>query len=308
MASRTPRPLEYSIVNAFTTSALGGNPAVVVHLPTNPSTQRLSNITKVFNQPIASFVFPSSGKTSLFGASSTRTFGLRWFTTTKEVQLCGHGTVAAAHALFLDTDRVPPNVKLLQFETLHGIVTARKVAGGKIQLEMPVATVTRLDKDEAQRITRVLARAFKKDDLAIKFIGSGGQKLKHYLLIELDASENIKSANVDTELMTGTAPYAINIITTTASEAGIDYETRMFAPLVGIQEDQACGSANCVLAPYWSKKLGIKSGAEMCVKQVSARGANLWASVDEGRQMVRVSGEATLVAKGNLVLDLSKFD
>ena len=34
--------------------------------------------------------------------SSCKKFGLRWFTPTNEVKLCGHATLASAHALFFE--------------------------------------------------------------------------------------------------------------------------------------------------------------------------------------------------------------
>ena len=78
--------------------------------------------------------------------------------------------------------------------------------------------------------------------------------------------------------------------------------TRMFAPAVDIQEDHVCGSANCLMAPYWADKLGIPSGQEMYVKQVSARGGDLWVTVDMQREKVKLSGGACLTTKGQVYL------
>lgn len=76
----------------------------------------------------------------------------------------------------------------------------------------------------------------------------------------------------------------------------------MFAPLAGIQEDQVCGSANCLSAPYWAKKLGIPSGQEMHAKQVSPRGGDLWVTVEGERKKVLLRGEVKTVAEGKLYL------
>jgi predicted PhzF superfamily epimerase YddE/YHI9 len=45
------------------------------------------------------------------------------------------------------------------------------------------------------------------------------------------------------------------IITSRASQPGIDSISRFFAPAAGINEDPVTGSAHCCLAPFWGKKL-----------------------------------------------------
>lgn len=77
----------------------------------------------------------------------------------------------------------------------------------------------------------------------------------------------------------------------------------MFAPTYGVQEDHVCGSANCLLGPYWAKKGGVKSGVEMFARQVSERGGDLWVIVEEEKQLVRLRGEAKLVAEGQFYLE-----
>lgn len=76
----------------------------------------------------------------------------------------------------------------------------------------------------------------------------------------------------------------------------------MFAPAIGMEEDHVCGSANCLLGPYWAKKKRIQSGEEMFARQVSARGGELWVIFDEETQLVKLRGEVKLVAKGQFHL------
>lgn len=77
----------------------------------------------------------------------------------------------------------------------------------------------------------------------------------------------------------------------------------MFAPSIGIQEDQVCGSANCLLAPYWAKKRGVKSGTEMVARQLSERGGTIWVTLDDQMERVKLRGNAIIVAEGKLYLD-----
>ena len=82
-----------------------------------------------------------------------------------------------------------------------------------------------------------------------------------------------------------------------APAAEYDYVTRVFAPSFGIDEDPATGSAQCVLAPYWSEELGK---TEMRAFQASARGAELTASWTPGDRKVLVSGSCRTFARGEL--------
>lgn len=74
----------------------------------------------------------------------------------------------------------------------------------------------------------------------------------------------------------------------------------MFAPSANIPEDHVCGSANCLLGPYWSKALG-KGDAVMVSKQVSQRGGTLKVAWNEKDALLTLAGEAIIVAKGELL-------
>ena len=74
----------------------------------------------------------------------------------------------------------------------------------------------------------------------------------------------------------------------------------MFAPDAGVVEDQVCGSANCLSAPYWAEKHGFTSNDTMHVKSVSKRGGDLFISVDRERHKVVIRGEVKEVADGHL--------
>jgi predicted PhzF superfamily epimerase YddE/YHI9 len=46
------------------------------------------------------------------------------------------------------------------------------------------------------------------------------------------------------------------VIVTAPGEGIYDFVSRYFAPAKGIPEDPVTGSAHCMLAPYWAKRLG----------------------------------------------------
>lgn len=90
-------------------------------------------------------------------------------------------------------------------------------------------------------------------------------------------------------------------VTSKSSDPGFAFVSRMFAPASGILEDHVCGSAHCLLTPYWTQKLG-RQGEVLSAKQVSQRGGLLKVQylAKEGRVTLAGSTKATM--KGELFL------
>ena len=78
-----------------------------------------------------------------------------------------------------------------------------------------------------------------------------------------------------------------------------DFTSRFFAPWAGIPEDPVTGSAHCVLGPFWASRLGK---TRLRARQCSARGGDLWVTVDEAAGRVELAGHAVLVMNGHLLL------
>lgn len=62
-------------------------------------------------------------------------YALRWFTPGGEVALCGHATLAAAHALW-EEGRVSPDLPI-RFSTASGVLTCRRDGAGWIAMDFP---------------------------------------------------------------------------------------------------------------------------------------------------------------------------
>ena len=72
-------------------------------------------------------------------------FGLRWFTAHGELDLCGHGTLAAARVLL---DQRAPVGDRIRFDTRYGPLEA-EAAGELIQLRFPSLAPEPLDRRRA---------------------------------------------------------------------------------------------------------------------------------------------------------------
>ncbi|GKU86624.1 hypothetical protein SLEP1_g1126 [Rubroshorea leprosula] len=123
-------PVKYFVVDAFTDSAFKGNPAAVCLLEEERDEEWLQSVATEFNVSETCYLTRIANPDS-----ATLRFRLRWFTPVTEVELCGHATLASAHILFT-TGLV--NSDIIEFDTLSGILTAKKVVlpSGKDVMEL----------------------------------------------------------------------------------------------------------------------------------------------------------------------------
>jgi len=127
-------------IDAFTRRPFAGNPAAVVLLEEAADTEWMLLVARNQNLPETAFVRPLSGAQldGIDGAPAKgESFELRWFTPSVEVDLCGHATLAAAHALFTCPEGRESDV--LRFSTRSGELQAVLCAEGLIELAFPAS-------------------------------------------------------------------------------------------------------------------------------------------------------------------------
>ncbi|MGZ3649198.1 MAG: PhzF family phenazine biosynthesis protein, partial [Syntrophales bacterium] len=208
-------------------------------------------------------------------------YNLRWFTLAVEVDLCGHATLASAHALW--EDGYMDAEDHCRFYTRSGLLTAKHVKcnDGWIEMNFP-----------AERATRTTAPADLSQALGIGFNYVGKNRFDY--LVEIDSEETIRRINPDFALL-NTIPMRGVIVTSPSSSGEYDFVSRFFAPQVGVNEDPVTGSAHCCLAPYWAARLGRD---EMVGYQASPRGGFVRVRVDNDR--VHLGGQAVTISQGEL--------
>ncbi|HTU22920.1 MAG TPA: PhzF family phenazine biosynthesis protein [Gemmataceae bacterium] len=115
------------VVDAFTATPFSGNPAAVCRLPAPRSATWMQLVAREMNLSETAFVHPIAGGWSL-----------RWFTPTTEIALCGHATLASAHAL-CETGALPAN-EPARFSNKSGWLTCRR-EGAWIEMDFPALQV-----------------------------------------------------------------------------------------------------------------------------------------------------------------------
>ncbi|CAG0908625.1 unnamed protein product, partial [Darwinula stevensoni] len=152
------------IVDAFTGKPFSGNPAAVclVEGKQDISDQTKQSMAVELNQSVTAIATKIRIEDKFDSASK---FGLRWFTPTNEIPLCGNGTLAAGAVLFFHYNN--PNERL-EFETKSGVLGARK-EGRSIVLDFPGRKPERLDaamEEEAEPLVREILKELEPADLA----------------------------------------------------------------------------------------------------------------------------------------------
>ena len=254
-------------VDAFTDRLFAGNPAAVVIADHNPDRDWMLLVAREMNLSETAFVYPLGDQ-----------FGLRWFTPATEVELCGHGTLSAAHILW-ETALVPVD-QAITFNTLSGLLGAQR-SGKWITLDFPANALTPGDLPDG------VINAVGGEPV---FSGVSGEKW----LLEYTSEAEIIALAPDFPALSAIPGRGL-IVTSRAGRGHVDFVSRYFAPWVGINEDPVTGSAHTILGPYWGAKL---HKSEMTAHQVSSRGGVLRVRLADGR--VFISGQAITVFNGTL--------
>jgi len=200
----------FRIENAFTDQLGGGNPAAIVYLPSLMALpdETLQTIAANFNQPMTVFIAPLESDENTLDSSKNSTisrFGIRWFTPKLEVPLCGHGTLAAAAAVFRDTYGGAEGSTAIRFEATSGkFLVARKVEEDRVEIEIDSETSEALSVEEDVKLRAVLAKALG-ENVPVRYTGRGAGHLSVYALIEIGTLD-LKNLKVNTDAFVSVHP------------------------------------------------------------------------------------------------------
>ncbi len=259
--------IELFFIDAFTDKVFNGNPAAVCPLDSWLPDALMQQIAEENNQPATAFFVRNESL-----------FDIRWFTPQVEVSLCGHATLAAAYVIF-EFQRFPGPI--IEFGSCGGVLRAMR-DGGFITLDLP-----------ADRPIPVSAPVGLIEGMESKPIEIYKGKTDYMLVYS--TPDEIVSLKPEMEKI---AELDARGLIVTAPGQEVDFVSRFFAPQIGINEDQASGSAHTTLTPYWALRL---RRAELSARQLSKRGGSLWCCLAGER--VEISGQARAYMFGQINLD-----
>lgn len=208
-------------------------------------------------------------------------WSLRWFTPSVEVDLCGHATLAAAHALW-ETEKLPLEAAA-RFHTRSGWLTCTRLADGWIAMDFPKSSLNPETSSQARL------------EAALGVSAVNVMRTDFDVLVEISDESVLLGMKPDFNALTAISCRGV-IVTCRSESAKFDFMSRFFAPSAGINEDPVTGSAHCALAPYWQAKLGK---TEFTAFQASERGGVVKLQVADDR--VILHGQAVMMSKIELM-------
>lgn len=269
------------LVDAFASEPFKGNPACVVE-PFGaakgwPDPAWMQALASENNQAETAF---------LLRTSEPDRFGLRWFTPTLEVPLCGHATLASSHVLFREMGL---EANAITFDTRSGPLVVNREGEG-YRMDFPADPPRRTTTPEG------LAEAIGLEPVEV-WTGK-------FLIALLDGEAAVRALTPDLAAVSRISGEASegpgNLSVAAFADPGSHYDvvSRFFAPGSGIPEDPTTGGAHCSLSPLFAGKLG--RGRLRFHQAYPGRGGDLTAELRDDR--VLLSGQAVTVAESSLRL------
>lgn len=250
-------------IDAFAEKPFEGNPAAVVPLEEWLPDEIMQSIAEENNLAETAFFVPANDR-----------FHIRWFTPNKEVNLCGHATLASAFVLF---ELLGYGQDAIIFDSLSGPLSVTKTVG-LLTLDFPS------QKPEKCEISDELIKGLGKTPLEC-------YRNEDFLAVFGD-EEEVSNINPNHNYL---EQLDLRGVIVTAPSEEQDFVARFFAPKYGIPEDPVTGSAYTQLAPYWSEKMGK---TKLSAKQISPRGGKLTCELKGSR--VLISGNAKKYMEGTI--------
>lgn len=295
----------YYICDVFTETRFGGNQLAVLPQADGLSKQQMQQIAREFNFSETTFVFP---------AQAGHTRHVRIFTPVRELPFAGHPNVGTAFVL-ASIGELGENKSsfTITFEEEAGLVPiAITVAGGKItSCELTAPQSLFLGKTLPAELV-ASAISVNVNDISTKAhppqIASVGLP---FIMVELRDRSVLERAciNVSGFEALGGQGVMPDVYFYARSDDDFDIRARMFAPLSGVPEDPATGSANCALAgllahydkqPSGSFRWRTAQGVEM------GRPSTLIARAEKKDGVIattRIGGPSVMVGEGVIQLD-----
>ena len=296
--------IRFVTCDVFTDRRFGGNQLAVIPDASGLTDAQMQQIAREFNFSESTFVLPST-------TGCTRR--VRIFTPTAEVPFAGHPNVGTAFVLATigELGEIGKKSMTVTFEEKAGtvpVVIQRSETGFRCVLSAPqplsvgdaldpVVVAAAISVPAADIVTTTHPPQVASVGLPFVFAEVRDRGVLAKARINMNGFEALKAVGVHPD-----------ILFYTRSGDDFDIRARMFAPMDGVMEDPATGSANCALAAllagYATKKDGtvsyrIAQGVEM------GRPSVLFAEADKKAGNVvaaRIGGDSVMVSEGSITV------
>ncbi|PCD84948.1 PhzF family phenazine biosynthesis protein [Lysinibacillus fusiformis] len=239
------KKIEFYYVDAFTTETFGGNPAGVIPNAENLTDEEMQKIANELNLSETAFLLPST--------NANANYKIRYFTPTKEVDFCGHATLATAWLMATKYNWIDKDDKIV-FESNIGLIPVKWLMENnqltRVSMTQVRPQVKSIDISPAVVADLVGILETDIDDrYPIKIANTGVP----HLMVPVKTRQAIDQAEPNlNELKKMNNDFNISTthLFTFDTNGQFDIYTRDFCPNIGIDEDPVTGAANGALGGY----------------------------------------------------------
>jgi trans-2,3-dihydro-3-hydroxyanthranilate isomerase len=254
--------LEFETVDVFTDRRFGGNPLAVVLNGAGLTSSQMQSIAGEFNLSETTFVLPPK--------DPAHAAEVRIFTPKSEMPFAGHPNVGTAFVLA----RRDPGPPTLVFEEKAGLVPLDvliedgRVVGSRLTAPQLLSRGADTPLDQVAAACGIAAGDIETTNHLPCVTGCG----VNFVLVEVKTRRALEAARPRADIFARHFASHIGVHLYVCDGGEVDVRARMFAPLDGVPEDPATGSANVALAgllaslrpePDYSLRLRIAQGVEM---------------------------------------------
>ncbi len=229
------------IVDAFTEKAFAGNSAGVVPDADGLSEPQMQAIAREINSAETTFVTRPAGNDA--------DVSFRWFTPAREVEFCGHATLAGVHAL-IELERIRRGESNLRIATRHrGVVPVHIDAAGLIWIDVPNPTI-RACSFSVDRLAHLIGADVAMIDRGMRLVLTTDNDV----MVAVDDHQSLMSLRPRSseirELCMTDGLRGILVTTRRPADSATVAHSRFFAPAFGVDEDPVTGSVHGPLGAY----------------------------------------------------------
>jgi PhzF family phenazine biosynthesis protein len=289
-------------IDAFATADSSGNPAGVVYL------ESLQDMSTDDMRRIAGEMQGFVSEVGYVAPLDDETVALRYYSSEREVEFCGHATIAIMYDLITHDEGFRRKDRLYIVNNMGKLPVENRVSQeDAVFIMAPSPTVTPVTLTNAQIAGALeLASEAIPADVSVARINAGLETL----LVPIRDLNTILSLVPEMEnLRRFCVEHAIDIITVFTDDVADHhngFRTRVFAPTFGYLEDPATGSGNAAFG-YYLLQQQRWDGAVMSIEQNGSRErpniVKLMTREDEkGEQRVLFGGGAIVRIDGEYLL------
>jgi trans-2,3-dihydro-3-hydroxyanthranilate isomerase len=301
----------YYICDVFTDTRFGGNQLAVLPEADGLTPEQMQQIAREFNFSESTFVFP---------ANAGHTRRVRIFTPTSEIPFAGHpnvgtafvlatigefGEIKSPHTVVFEEDAGLVSVSIHAAEgkiVFCELAAPQSISFGKTVEPALVASAVSVNRDDI--VTDTHDPQVCSVGLPFVFTELRNRAALERARINMNGFEGLRDLGVNPQL------YLYTRVNESESHGdGFDIRARMFAPLSGVPEDPATGSANCTLGGLLAHHEQVTSGMfswRIAQGVEMGRPSTLVARAEKKEGEVTatwIGGASVLVSEGTIYVD-----